>query len=76
MTVIPPHPPTRTHTHSFDQPISWSSLAALLLAGGGVVWYVRKVKAEKEEGDAPFGAITQHTSYNDSVQYLSLVHAV
>ena len=33
------------------QPISWWSLAVLLLAGGGVVLYVQKIKKEKEEGE-------------------------
>ena len=34
------------------QPISWWSLAVLLLAGGGVVLYVQKIKKEKEEGES------------------------
>ena len=33
------------------QPISWPSLAVLLLAGGGVVLYVQRIKKQKEEGE-------------------------
>ena len=36
------------------QPISWKSFIVLLVAGGGVIWYVRKLKQEKEEGGSFF----------------------
>lgn len=32
------------------QPVSWASLALMVVAGGGVVMYVQKVRQEKDEG--------------------------
>ena len=48
--TVSPHPSPSPRPFHF-KPISWRSLAALFLAGGGVLWYVRKVKAEKDEGE-------------------------
>ena len=31
-------------------PVTWMSFVAFLLAGGGVLWYVRHLKEEKEKG--------------------------
>ena len=32
------------------QPINWTSLVVLVIAGGGIVLYVQKLRKEKEEG--------------------------
>ena len=51
-SVVQPHSWFSLLVDLFLQPISWTSLALMVVGGGLAVLYARKLKREKEEGES------------------------